>query len=94
MAYKVGAPDAEFLEKEYSPEFNQLDLVNMDKFKGVIKLSVGTQPTRPFSISILNPYTPPFHTPEKKKLIKEISALKRGRKKELVEKEIFYRVGA
>lgn len=94
MSYKVGAPDAEFLEKEFGPEFTQLDLVNMDKFKGVIKLSVGTQPTRPFSINILNPYTPPFHTAEKKKLIKEISALRRGRKKELVEKEIFYRVGA
>lgn len=94
MAYKVGAPDAEFLEKEFGPEFNQLDLINMDKFKGVIKLSVGTQPTRPFSVNILNPYTPPIHSAEKKKLIKEISALKRGRKKELVEKEIFFRVGA
>ncbi|HNG96957.1 MAG TPA: TraM recognition domain-containing protein, partial [Candidatus Absconditabacterales bacterium] len=90
MAYKVGAPDAEFLEKEFAPEFNQLDLVNMDKFKGVMKLSVGSQPTRPFSISILNPYTPPLHSIEKKQLIKEISALKRGRKKDLVEKEIFY----
>jgi len=55
---------------------------------------VGTQPTRPFSVNILNPYTPAIHTPEKKQLIKEISALKRGRKKELVEKEIFFRVGA
>lgn len=94
MAYKVGAPDAEFLEKEFSPEFNQLDLVNMDKFKWVIKLSVGTQPTRPFSVNILNPYTPALHTADKKRLIKEISALKWGRKKDLVEKEIFYRVGA
>jgi len=33
MAYKVGAPDAEFLEKEFGPEFNQLDLINMDRFK-------------------------------------------------------------
>ena len=94
MAYKVGAPDAEFLEKEFGPEFNQLDLINMDRFKWVIKLSVWTQPTRPFSVNILNPYTPAIHTPEKKKLIKEISALKWGRKKELVEKEIYFRVWA
>lgn len=66
----------------------------MDRFKGVIKLSVNTQPTRPFSINVINPYTPPIHTKEKKQLIKEISALKWGRKKDLVEKEIFYRVGA
>lgn len=94
MSYKVWAPDAEFLEKEYSPEFGQQDLVNMDRFKWVIKLSVNTQPTRPFSINVINPYTPPIHTKEKKQLIKEISALKWGRKKDLVEKEIFYRVGA
>jgi len=92
MAYKVWAPDAEFLEKEFAPEFNQLDMVNMDTRKWIIKLAVDGQPTRPFSINVINPYTPPIHTPEKKRLIKEISALKRWRKKELVEKEIFYRV--
>jgi hypothetical protein len=32
-AYKVGAPDAEFLEKEFAPEFSQNDLINMDNFK-------------------------------------------------------------
>lgn len=92
MAYKVWAPDAEFLEKEFAPEFNQLDMVNMDTRKWIIKLAVDGQPTRPFSINVINPYTPAIHTPEKKRLIKEISALKRWRKKELVEKEIFYRV--
>ena len=30
---KVGAPDAEFLEKEMSPEFSQTDLVNADEFR-------------------------------------------------------------
>ena len=94
MAYKVWAPDAEFLEKEFGPEFNQLDMVNMDTRKWIIKLAVDGQPTRPFSINVINPYTPAIHTPEKKKLIKEISALKRWRKKDLVEKEIFFRVGA
>lgn len=94
MSYKVGAPDAEFLEKEYSPEFTQTDLVNMDKFKWVIKLSVNTQPTRPFSVNILNPYTAPLNSPERVNKMKQISALKRGRERELVEKEVFYRVGA
>lgn len=94
MAYKVGAKDAEYLEQEFSPEFSRSDLVNMDKFKWVMKLSVDTQPTRPFSISVLNPYEETLNTDEKVKIIKEISRLKRWRKRELIEKEIYYRMGA
>jgi hypothetical protein len=33
FSLKVGAPDAEFLEKEFSPEFSQTDLINMDMHK-------------------------------------------------------------
>ena len=76
MAYKIGAKDAEYLEQEFAPEFSREDLVNMDRFKGVIKLAIDSQPTRPFSISVLNPYTPALNSPEKIKIIKEISRLK------------------
>ena len=41
-----------------------------------------------------NPHSvPPVNTPEKVGIIKQISALKWGTKRELVDKEIFYRVG-
>ncbi|MBS8121860.1 type IV secretory system conjugative DNA transfer family protein [Candidatus Vampirococcus lugosii] len=93
MAYKVGPEDAEFLERVFAPEFSKSDLVNMDKYKGVMRLSVDSQPTKPFSIATLNPFTPFINSPEKIKVIKEISSLKWGRKKELVEKEIYYKVG-
>lgn len=93
LSLKVGAPDAEFLEKEFAPEFSQQDLINMDKFKWIMKLSVDSMQTRPFSFTPINPYTPADNTPEKKAIIKQIAALKRWRKKELVEKEIFFRVG-
>ena len=94
MSYKVWPEDAEFLEKLYGPEFDKSDLVSMDKFKGVLTLSVDTQPTRPFSLTVLNPFADKkLNSPEKVAVMKQISALKRGRKRELVEKEIFYRVG-
>ncbi len=93
MAYKIGAKDAEYLEQEFAPEFSREDLVNMDRFKGVIKLAIDSQPTRPFSISVLNPYTPALNSPEKIKIIKEISRLKWWRPRDLVEKEIYYRIG-
>ncbi|MBP7884804.1 hypothetical protein KAZ93_01275 [Patescibacteria group bacterium] len=76
-----------------SPEFNKNDLVGIDARKGVLTLSVNGQPTRPFSIDMHNPYAEPVvNTPEKVAIIKQISALKRGTKRELVDKEIFYRV--
>ncbi len=94
MAYKVGAQDAEFLEKEYWPEFSQNDLVNIDKYKAVMKLSVDTQPTRPFSLDVKNPYGNDLNDADKVEVLKEISRLKWWRPKDKVEKEIYYRVGA
>jgi hypothetical protein len=44
------------MEKYYAPVFSNQDLVNMDKFKAVMKLSVDNQPTTPFSIIPKNPY--------------------------------------
>jgi hypothetical protein len=94
LSLKVWAPDAEFLEKEFSPEFSQQDLVNMDKFRGIMKLSVDSMQTRPFSFAPINPLAEPkLNNKEKAWIIKQISALKRWRKKDLVEKEIFFRVG-
>jgi hypothetical protein len=44
------------MEKYYAPVFSGQDLVNMDKFKAVMKLSVDNQPTTPFSVIPVNPY--------------------------------------
>jgi energy-coupling factor transporter ATP-binding protein EcfA2 len=94
FALKVGAPDAEFLENEFSPEFSKQDLVSMDQFMGIMKMSIDSQQSKPFTFKPLNPYEiPPINTPEKLAIIKQISALKRWVKRELVDKEIFYRIG-
>jgi hypothetical protein len=44
------------LAKYYAPVFSEQDLVNMDKYKAVMKLSVDQQPTTPFSIIPVNAY--------------------------------------
>ena len=82
------------MEKNVSPQFNKQDLVSIDNRKGVIKLSVHGEPTNAFSINMLNPHLQePINSPEKVGIIKQISALKRWTKRELVDKEVFYRVG-
>ncbi|MCX6822927.1 MAG: DUF87 domain-containing protein [candidate division SR1 bacterium] len=92
--FKVGAPDAEFLEKEMGPEFSAIDMVNGDTFRAAAKIVVNNQPTRPFSFVIDLPWLKPaINTPEKIEIMKQISALRRGTKRELVDKEIYFRVG-
>ncbi len=91
--HKVGAPDAEFLEKEFGPEFSAIDMVNGDTFRAVAKIVVNNQPTRPFSFNTRIPYNDPIlNIPEKVEIMKQISALKWWTKRELVDKEIYFRV--
>ena len=92
--YKVGAPDAEFLEKEFGPEFSAIDMVNGDTHRAVVKIVVNNQPTRPFSFTTDLPFLKPIvNIPEKIEIMKQISALKWWTKRELVDKEIYFRVG-
>ena len=92
MAYKIGAQDAEFLAKEMAPVFSDQDLINIDKYKAVMKLSVDTQPSRPFSIVPVNPYTESGDK-EAAEAYKQLSRLKYGRDREFVEREILRRIG-
>ncbi len=91
MSYKIGAQDAEYMAKEMEPVFTDQDLINIDKFKAVIKLSVDTQPSRPFSLVPLNPYEEKGDD-EMATALKQISRLTYGRSKKFVEKEIFARL--
>lgn len=92
MSYKIGAQDAEYMAKEMAPVFSDQDLVNIDKFKAVMKLSIDTQPSKPFSIVPLNPYTEKGDA-EAANAFKQLSRLKYGKDKEFIEREIFRRLG-
>ena len=94
FVYKVGAPDAEFLAKEFEPEFSQTDLTSTEALMGACKISINNQQTRPFSFKAKIPYVlEAKNPPEKVQIIKQISSLKRGTKRELVDKEIYFRIG-
>ncbi len=93
MSYKIWPQDGEFMEKYYAPVFWNQDLVNMDKFKAVMKLSVDNQPTVPFSVIPQNPYLE-TGDPKLADAFKELSRLKHGRDKAFIGKEIEYRIGS
>ena len=54
-AFRVGAPDAEFLEKEFMPEFTATDLVNLPKWNIYIKLMIDGIASHPFSATPMSP---------------------------------------
>lgn len=93
MSYKIGAQDAEQMAKEMAPVFSDQDMINIDKFKAVMKLSIDTQPSRPFSIIPVNPYLEEGDK-EAAEAYKQLARLKYGRDREFVEREILRRIGA
>lgn len=62
ISFRVGAADAEFLEKEFMPEFLQNDLVNLAKANVYIKLMIDGVASRPFSAETLPPQPIPFES--------------------------------
>lgn len=83
--FRVGAEDAEFLEKQYSPIFASKDLMNIENFNAYIKMLSRGVPIKPFSIMTL---PPPKGNREIINSLKELSYLKFGRERKLVENEI------
>ncbi|OGY64472.1 MAG: hypothetical protein A3E64_02580 [Candidatus Harrisonbacteria bacterium RIFCSPHIGHO2_12_FULL_48_16] len=59
VSFRVGAEDAEFLEKELTPEFLATDIVNLPKAGAYVKLMIDGVASRPFSANGIGPATPP-----------------------------------
>ncbi len=53
IALRVGAKDAEELEKQFAPVFTKNDLINIDNFNAYVKLLVNGQTSKPFNIQTL-----------------------------------------
>ena len=85
MSFRVGAEDAEFLQKQFEPVFSSQDLINLDNFNAYIKLMTEGKVSKPFNIKT---YPPSPSNKEKAKKIKEYCWLKYGRDRDIVEKEI------
>jgi hypothetical protein len=101
ICFRIGPEDAEFMEKQYAPVFNAHDLINLSNFHAYVKLLIAGQTSRPFNMEIYRHWEPWSKKYEqalglKKNLkvaeaIKEISRLKYGKDRNLVEQEILKR---
>ncbi len=89
-SFRVGVTDANYLQHEFQPTFNENDLINIDKYNAYMRTIVGGEPIPPFSLDTTKDV-------EKEKAIKnervaqlvtELSRLKYGKSVDLVESEI------
>lgn len=85
ISFRVGAFDAEYLEKEFAPEFTQTDLVNLDKYQAYIKLMIRGVTSSPFSMQTIPPLAEPLRSSPR---VIKTSRERYGRNREVVEEKI------
>jgi len=90
VGFRVGVSDANYLQHEFQPVFNEADLINIEVYHAYIKTLIGNEPTPPFSLDLTKDIEAEkkLENPRVAELVKELSRLKYGRPKELVEAEI------
>jgi len=86
--FRIGAEDAENLEKQFEPGFSRFDLVNLDNFTMIIKMMISNKISTPFKMQTL---PSPKGRPEIIEPIKKIAKIKYGKPKQIVEQEIMQR---
>jgi hypothetical protein len=85
ITFRVGAGDAEFLNREFVPVFEPSDLVNIDNYAIYLKMAIDGVTSQPFSAkTVLSNYEP---TGFKTQIIEQ-SRIKYSRPREEVEKVI------
>jgi hypothetical protein len=88
--YSLGAPDAKALANEFSPYFEQEDIISLERFNIYIKLMINGMTSLPFSARILVPFMGESvvpKTPNRQRTI-EVSRQKYGSDREIVETKI------
>jgi hypothetical protein len=83
--YRVGADDAEYIEKQLSPVFTAKDIINIENRNAYVKMLVNGKPVAPFNIEAM---PPPKGNPAIIDKLKELSYMKFGKDRNAIEAEI------
>lgn len=89
-SFRVGVQDANYLQHEFQPTFNEADLINIDRFNAYMRTLVNGEPVPPFSVDLTRDMTKEkaMENPRVAELIKELSRLKYAKDIKQVEAEI------
>ena len=90
VTFRVGVTDANYLQHWFTPVFTESDLINVDVYNAYVNTIVGNKPIPAFSVDMRKDIVA-LQKQENQKVadaIVQLSRLKYGRPKELVEAEI------
>ncbi len=89
ISFRIGVEDAEIVAKELEPTFNENDVINIERFHAYLRLMIDSAKSKPFTMATT---PPPTDANEKiASAVRELSRLKYGRDKNVIEKEIMER---
>ncbi len=84
-SFRIGADDAEFLQKQFAPTFSASDLMQVDNFNAFLKLLIAGKPATPFNIETLPFASGPM---ERVAAMREMSYQTFGRPRAEIEQQI------
>lgn len=88
VAFRVGVDDSELISKQLAPVFTQFDVMNIEQRTAYVRLMIDNAAARPFNMKTL---APPKGDQRRAEAIRQLSRLKYGRDRALVEAEIYER---
>jgi len=84
-SFRIGADDADFLQKQFAPTFSASDLMQVDNFNAFLKLLIAGKPATPFNIETLPFVSGPM---ERVEAMREMSYQAYGRPRAEIEAQI------
>lgn len=90
VSFRIGQNDVESLTRYFQPMFDADDLLRIPNYNTIVRTLIGGVPTQPFSMATVAPLGTP--NGELGDALKQLSAAKFGRPRQVVEKEIFARM--
>jgi len=88
ISFRIGVEDAEAIAKEFAPVFNEYDVINVPMYTAYCKLLIDNTASKAFNMATLPPKKGDRKMAE---AIKQLSRLKYGRHKAIVQAEILER---
>jgi hypothetical protein len=90
IGFRVGVTDANYLQHEFQPTFNETDFLNIERFSAYMKTNIENDPVSPFYVDMSKDMATEAKKRNKKvaEAVAQLSSLKYGKPKELVEQEI------
>lgn len=89
IAFRIGVEDAEIVAKVFDPVFSEMDVINIARFHAYLRLMIDSGVSKPFAMATLPP--PSGGSEEIAQAVRQLSRLKYGRDRRLVEAEILER---